>query len=95
MSAVEIEAEPRELLGKRVSRLRSEGLVPANIYGGGEESQAVQIPERIVQQVILKADRSAEFRIAVAGSAPRATRLQSVQRHPTSGRILHIDFQAT
>jgi large subunit ribosomal protein L25 len=94
LTAIEIEAEVREILGKRVNRLRNQGLVPANIYGGGQPSQAVQIPERVVQQEIAKADRSTEFRIAVGGAAPRAARLEGVQRHPTSGQILHLDFQA-
>lgn len=38
-----LETEPRIVLGKKVKKLRREGLVPANVYGKGLPSQALQI----------------------------------------------------
>ena len=40
---VELAISPRDVSGKATKRLRREGVVPANIFGHGEESQAVQL----------------------------------------------------
>ena len=37
------EAEPRDILGKKVKNLRENGIIPANIYGKGIDSMPVQM----------------------------------------------------
>ena len=41
-----VSAEPREVVGKKVSNLRREGILPAVVYGGGQESQNIQLDAR-------------------------------------------------
>ena len=36
-----VSAEPREVVGKKVSSLRREGILPAVVYGKGLESQPI------------------------------------------------------
>lgn len=38
-----LNAEPRTILGKKVKKIRREGLMPANVYGKGIESKALQL----------------------------------------------------
>ena len=42
MADVTLSAAPRQMLGKKARFLRREGLLPANIFGLGQESQSVQ-----------------------------------------------------
>src|SRR3989304_3019600 len=42
---VELKVTPRDVVGKKVSRLRREGVIPANVYGHGADSVAIHVPE--------------------------------------------------
>ena len=41
-----VSAEPREVVGKKVSHLRRDGILPAVVYGAGQESQNIQLDAR-------------------------------------------------
>ena len=49
---IELAVKPREVLGKKVKRLRREDITPANIYGNGIASLPVQVPTRDMPQTI-------------------------------------------
>ena len=84
---------PREVLGKRVKRLRWEGVLPANIYGRGLESVAVQIDNREAEDLLSKHGMNALITLTVDGEGEeRPTVVRSVQRHPLSRELQHIDF---
>jgi large subunit ribosomal protein L25 len=89
---LELQAEPRSVLGKHVRRLRREGIVPANIYGHGP-SRAIQAPLRSLEHVLAHGGRTGIIAIAVDGESQTAL-MKDVQRDPRSGKILHIEFRA-
>ena len=91
MDTIKLEAQPREILGKKVKNLRRQGLVPANVYGRHLESTPVQLSERAVALQLLRASASSLVSLEVDGS-PRTVLVKKLQRHPTSGRVLHVDF---
>ena len=89
----ELAVSQREVLGKAAKRLRKAGLIPANIYGHKEASQAVQV--NAVDFEALRRARKTTGIIALHmdGHAKAQTALvRHVQRDPISGKILHIDF---
>ena len=88
-----LRAESREVLGKKVKRLRRLGVIPANVYGRGRESRAIQAPLSEVQRVFTAVDRNAVVPISIDGSEETIPAvLREVQRHPVNRRILHLDF---
>jgi large subunit ribosomal protein L25 len=89
---VDLSAEPRDVFGKHVKRLRREGIVPANIYGHGA-SRAIQAPARALERLLVSGGRTSVVAIAFDGRSETAL-LKSLQRDPRSGQILHVDFQA-
>lgn len=90
---LELSAEPREVFGKRVRRLRSQGLVPANIYGHGD-ARAIQAPSRALEVLLTHGGRTGVVRISVNGGRAETAMLKDIQRDPRSGQILHVEFQA-
>lgn len=92
MAALELKAEPRGVFGKKVKALRRQGLVPANVYGHGQESRALQLSEKLVSQSIARASHSTLFTLDLDGEGDRTVLVKEVQRHPTSRRVLHVDF---
>jgi large subunit ribosomal protein L25 len=91
-TTLELTAEPRTLLGKRVRRLRRQGIVPANIYGHGA-SRPIQAPARALDHLLAHGGRTGIVAIAFDGRSETAL-LKEIQRDPRSGAILHIEFQA-
>ncbi len=89
---IELSAEPRNVFGKHVRRLRRQGIVPANIYGHGA-SRAIQAPVRALERLLAQGGRTSVIAIAVDGRSETAL-FKTLQRDPRSGQILHIDFQA-
>ena len=89
---LDLSAEPRDVFGKHVKRLRREGIVPANIYGHGA-SRAIQAPARTFERLLASGGRTSVIAIAVDGRSETAL-LKTLQRDPRSGQLLHVDFQA-
>jgi large subunit ribosomal protein L25 len=89
---LELSAEPRDVFGKHVKRLRREGIIPANIYGHGA-SRAIQAPARALERLLTSGGRTSVIAIAFDGRSETAL-LKALQRDPRSGQIIHADFQA-
>lgn len=88
-----MQAETRSVLGKKVKQLRRQGLIPANVYGRGRESRAIQTPLNEVQRVFTAVDRNAVVPISIDGAEETIpVVLRDVQRHPVNRNILHLDF---
>jgi large subunit ribosomal protein L25 len=89
-------ARPRELTGKKVGRLRREGLLPAVVYGPGlSGSRVLQLPVAEFQTVYRTAGTSRLIRLQVDQS-PEQWRvfIKTVQYDLLKRRIEHVDFYA-
>ncbi len=89
---VELKVSPREVLGKKVRRLRREGVIPANVYGHGLESVAIQLPKDDLAHLLHTAGRNEIVYLRLDGEEPRPTFLRQIQRNPVTDAILHVDF---
>ncbi len=96
MSAVDfdINAQSRSDVGKGASRrLRSEGKVPAVLYGAGKDALSLSLDhDEIFHHLEHEAFYSHILSIKVDGKAEKAV-LKDVQRHPSKPKIQHVDFQ--
>jgi large subunit ribosomal protein L25 len=94
MSIFELEAESRSDMGKGASRrLRRDGKVPAIIYGGGEDPQAITlVHSEILKRVDHEAFYSHILSLNVDGKK-LDTVLRDMQRHPSKPVVMHMDFQ--
>ena len=88
-----IEAESRSVVGKKVSQLRVQGLVPAVIYGAKFEPVNVQIPYRPLEIALGQAGGTSLININFDGKT-QSVITREVQRDVLRGSILHVDFLA-
>ena len=90
---LELTLDAREAQGKANKRLRREGLVPGVVYGKGEDSTNVQVDAKTFETLYRAAGKTSVVKFRVPGSR-RATSgfIKSVQRHPLTGRALHVDY---
>jgi large subunit ribosomal protein L25 len=88
---VELDVTTREVLGKKVKAMRRGGVTPANIYGSGVASRAVQVPSDELMRVLTEAGRNELVYVSLDGEE-RPTFIHEVQRNPVTDLILHVDF---
>jgi large subunit ribosomal protein L25 len=87
----ELEVQQRDVLGKATKRLRKSGLIPANIYGHKEPSQALQI-DAIAFERLRRAHGMHGVLSLKLPDGFQNVLISQIQRSPTSGAILHVDF---
>ena len=85
--------EPREVTGKKVARLRREGLLPAVIYGRGLLSVAVQMSYIDARALMNEHGKSTLINVQVAGEAvARPVVVRQIAQNPVTRALLHLDF---
>lgn len=94
MNEFELVAEARAELGSRASRrLRRLGKTPAILYGAGKDPVPLLLDEKdIKKQLENEAFYSHVLTLRLGATEEQAV-LKTLQRHPRSSAILHMDFQ--
>ena len=89
-----LRAEPRTVHGKKVSRLRREGLVPGVVYGPVvSETISVSVNRREFEKFFLTNGHSTVFTLTWDGGSQPVI-IREVQVDPVSRVPLHVDFFA-
>jgi len=93
MGNIELQADTRETLGKKVRFLRRKGVTPVHVFGHGIDSLALQCDSAALRHVLDQAGRTRLIAIKV-GKARKArnTVVREVQKDPVTGELLHVDF---
>jgi len=90
-----LDAEPRDTAGKGFARkLRSQGQIPAVIYGHGRDPQPLSLNARDLDKLLEHIVAESTVIEVKVGSDTSKTLIREIQRHPYRRQILHVDFQA-
>lgn len=87
-----LQAEKRELTGRKVRRLRKEGIIPATLYGKGKTSQNVQTSEELFIPTYKEIGETGLVELMLEGKK-HAVLISNIQIHPVTGSAIHIDFR--
>ncbi|HLV98122.1 MAG TPA: 50S ribosomal protein L25 [Ktedonobacterales bacterium] len=91
---VSLEVAPRTTLGKQVKQLRRQGIIPANLYGRKQPSQALQVDLYTLDRFLAghAATRVIDLQLGGRKGEVYNALIRHVARSPRSGKILHVDF---
>jgi large subunit ribosomal protein L25 len=93
VSEVKISAEPRTQFGKGgARRTRRAGLVPAVIYGHGEDPRHIALPAREFAAAIRHGGANTAFDITVSDGYTTLALPKAIQRDPLKDSFDHIDL---
>ena len=95
MESLELKAVSREGTGKSVTRkLRAHGVLPAVLYGAGGEAKSLTISAAEFD-LLYRARQGSNFilNLSVDEAKPILSIVRERQRHPVTGRIIHVDLQ--
>lgn len=86
-------AQPREVIGKKVKTLRAKNILPANIFGN-TKPKSIQVEGPAFEKVFSHSGETALIQLQVEGEkSARPVLAVGVSRDPVTDRILHVDFQ--
>ena len=87
-----VSAEPREVIGKKVSNLRRAGILPAVVYGRGLESQPIQMDAHEFDVLRRTVTKNTLVDLKVGGGKATPVLLQGIHEHPVRRHPMHVDF---
>ena len=95
-SAARLELQPRELLGKKVARLRRAGIVPVHLYGPSIKPRSLQCAAPLLIQVLAAAGASSPITVTIEGEpGTHLAFAREIQWDPRRDTVLHVDLLAT
>ncbi|MFN3974898.1 MAG: 50S ribosomal protein L25 [Dehalococcoidia bacterium] len=90
---VTLQTRPRQVLGKKVKRLRRGGWTPLHLYGPGISPRALQAPTSDLRKVLVQVGRSKPLSVLVEGeNQPHLAFVREIHFHPLTEEVLHVDL---
>ena len=91
MKRFKLAVEKRKIVGKKVKKLRREGVLPANIYGKAIKSLSVQVPYKEFEKVYKEAGVTGIVDVEVDAQVMPSL-IHNVQQDYYNHKLLHVDF---
>jgi large subunit ribosomal protein L25 len=88
----ELKAEKREMLGKKVRRLRAAGILPATVYGHNVDPLSIQIDARDFRLLLRSQGRTQLINLMVDSERPRPVFIKQTAVDAKRNALLHVEF---
>jgi large subunit ribosomal protein L25 len=93
MESIELKTSSRQVLGKKVKRLRADGLIPAVLYGGKVSTTHIQVDERDLSKALQEAGATTLISLYIDDDPEAHVVLaREIQRDILTSRLQHVDF---
>lgn len=92
MDRIVVDAQPRQVVGKKVRHLRKQGITPANLSGLQRASEPLQVNARAVSLLINKQGKNSLVNLQVSTGVPVLALLKDYTVHPIKNTLVHVDF---
>jgi large subunit ribosomal protein L25 len=88
----ELKAEKREMLGKKVRRLRTAGILPATVYGHNVNPVSIQIDAREFRTLLRSQGRTQLVDLVIENERPRPVFIKQTAIDAKRNALLHVEF---
>jgi len=92
MQSFKLNAQKRSVLGKKVSRLRKSGIVPAVVYGGKKSSTPLSLSFAEFDKLYREAGSSSIVELNIEDKESDNVLIQEPQYNVVTGLPQHVDF---
>jgi len=87
-----LKVELRQVFGKKLNKIRKQGFVPGNVYGPDFKSQSISVLQKDLVKTYKKVGETGVVYLSLdKDNIP--VLIKTIQKHPVSGFLLHIDFR--
>jgi len=95
MDTINLQAKIREFIGKKVSQLRKQDIIPGVLYGKSITPQNISVDSKEFTKVFKKAGDNTVVDLSIDGSKEKhKVLIRDVAMTPTRDRIVHIELFA-
>lgn len=95
---LELNAQIRNIIGKKVKTLRNNGLVPAILYGADIKSAPLQVEYKDLEKIYKEAGENTIVKLKVKGGKKNEDEqnilIHDIERDPLTEKFIHVDFYA-
>jgi len=88
MKSIKLESKKREVFGRKVKNLRSDGKIPANIFGKKIKSEAIIVDGKEFSEVYKLAGET-----QIIDLSGKPVLISNIQYDPVNESYLHVDFR--
>lgn len=90
-----LEAEIRKISGRKLKALRSQGVLPANVYGKKIKSEALQVNLKDFEKLFAKVGETGLITLNIKNGKKeeKAVLVSNIQIDPISDLPIHVDFR--
>jgi large subunit ribosomal protein L25 len=88
----QLHAETRQLLGKKVRRLRAAGILPATVYGHNIKPASIQVVAHDMRVVLRTAGRTQLIDLVIDEEKARPVFVKQTSIDPKRNSLLHVEF---
>lgn len=90
---LKVEAETRSLFGRKIKKLRKEGILPSNVFGKNIKSLPIQLSLASFSTIYNEAGENKIIYLTIKGEKEeKPVLVHNIQMDPVSGAMLHVDF---
>jgi large subunit ribosomal protein L25 len=93
MHEISLKLDTRETTGKKVYKLRQDGIVPSVVYGGQDEPLSTQSSLIETMKVVREAGKHSPVQLTLNGKKKLAI-IKDIEIDPVNHGILHVAFHA-
>ena len=87
-----LKVENRTLLGKKINKLRKQGIIPSNIFGPEFKSTSISVDKKEFIKTYRVVRETGVVYLSL-GKEEIPCLIKHLQRHPVTDVLLHIDFR--
>lgn len=91
MNDILLKLDKRTAEGKKVAKLRKDGLIPSIVYGGNNEPLLMQSVSMTTNKVIQSAGKHTPIYLVIDGKKKLAI-IKEIDRNPINNKLRHIAF---
>lgn len=91
MTKTILKADKRSLEGRKVKKLRKEGILPGNVYGKKTKSQSVQVNLKDFEKTYKEIGETGLLSLQI-GNDERPVLIHNLQLNPVTDEPVHVDF---
>ncbi|MFC1872526.1 50S ribosomal protein L25 [Chloroflexota bacterium] len=93
METLKLQVSKRDITGKKVARLRRQGITPVHLFGHSIESLALQCETALLVKVLRKAGMTRSIDLTIEGAnQTKSVFVREAQLGHISRELLHVDF---
>lgn len=89
---MKLEAQKREVSGKKVKLLRAKEIVPASVYGPKKPSTNIQVDKKAFLKLFKTVGFNRFFDLEVEGGKTSKVLVKEIQKNPVTDRLYSVNF---